>query len=274
MIVSLPDVGETKEVPTSSFGQGGATPRKLDGLPIAQVTVAGGRYARLRSVQRPPGRMHGADQISFHSSVCSPMPLAAGVRSFHARASWASVAPAPPVPRARSLPPGLQHGVSSLGRASCAALSTSRAPWVPETSITAPAVTEGRSMLQYIPVILVSPTGTRSRWKMRSTAAGLHLFDRTSGLNLLLDEVSHPTSQWAKAPRYVSIALTNACDLSCAYCYAPKRPAALNADIVTRGLMSSIATVVSESVLEEASRRFFLGSLNSVALLLTAPLSP
>lgn len=91
-------------------------------------------------------------------------------------------------------------------------------------------------MLQYIHVILVSPTGTRSRWKMRSTAAGIHLFDRASGLNLLLDEVAPPTSQWAKAPRYVSIALTNACDLSCAYCYAPKRPAALNADIVSTWL--------------------------------------
>lgn len=88
-------------------------------------------------------------------------------------------------------------------------------------------------MLQYVRVTLMPPTGSRSRWKMRSTAAGIHLFDRGSGLNVLLDEITPPTSQWAKAPRYVSISLTNACDLSCAYCYAPKRPAALNADMVS-----------------------------------------
>jgi sulfatase maturation enzyme AslB (radical SAM superfamily) len=34
---------------------------------------------------------------------------------------------------------------------------------------------------------------------------------------------------WSVAPRQVSIALTNACDLSCAYCYAPKHPAILDA---------------------------------------------
>lgn len=33
-------------------------------------------------------------------------------------------------------------------------------------------------------------------------------------------------------PRYVSIALTNACDLRCAFCYAPKHPARLRANDV------------------------------------------
>lgn len=43
-----------------------------------------------------------------------------------------------------------------------------------------------------------------------------------------MDEIRPPRSTWAKAPRTVSIALTNACDLACSFCYAPKRPATLN----------------------------------------------
>jgi len=58
--------------------------------------------------------------------------------------------------------------------------------------------------------------------------AGVHLFDRLSGLNVLLDEVNVPVEQVSRAPRYLSVALTNTCELSCAYCYAPKRPAALD----------------------------------------------
>jgi MoaA/NifB/PqqE/SkfB family radical SAM enzyme len=58
--------------------------------------------------------------------------------------------------------------------------------------------------------------------RARYGAAGIHLFDRASGVNLLLDEVSVPSDQWSPAPRQVSIALTNACDLACHYCYAPK----------------------------------------------------
>lgn len=61
--------------------------------------------------------------------------------------------------------------------------------------------------------------------RSRSGPNGLHLFDRLSGLNVLLDEVAIPPSQWARAPRYVSIALTNACELACPYCYASKAPA-------------------------------------------------
>ncbi len=33
---------------------------------------------------------------------------------------------------------------------------------------------------------------------------------------------------WAVAPRQVSVALTNACDLACPHCYAPKNPATLD----------------------------------------------
>jgi len=46
-------------------------------------------------------------------------------------------------------------------------------------------------------------------------------------LNLLVDEIVPPEASWTAAPRQVSIALTNACDLTCSYCFAPKKSAAL-----------------------------------------------
>jgi MoaA/NifB/PqqE/SkfB family radical SAM enzyme len=66
-------------------------------------------------------------------------------------------------------------------------------------------------------------------WKIRLSRAGAHLFDRASGLNVLLDEVEVRAEEYSSAPRYVSVALTNACELRCAYCYAPKRTALLDA---------------------------------------------
>jgi sulfatase maturation enzyme AslB (radical SAM superfamily) len=69
-------------------------------------------------------------------------------------------------------------------------------------------------------------------FKVRLSEAGVHLFDRVSGLNVLLDEVEVPVAQVSRAPRYLSVALTNTCELQCAYCYAPKHPAALEMDRV------------------------------------------
>jgi len=69
-----------------------------------------------------------------------------------------------------------------------------------------------------------------ARLKMRFGPSGIHLFSRDSGLNVLIDEVVPPAEIWTKAPRHVSIALTNACDLSCAHCYAPKSYAVLPYD--------------------------------------------
>jgi MoaA/NifB/PqqE/SkfB family radical SAM enzyme len=63
-----------------------------------------------------------------------------------------------------------------------------------------------------------APRALRTRYG----PAGVHLFDRASGINVLLDEFPVPPEQWSRAPRQFSIALTNACDLDCAYCYAPK----------------------------------------------------
>jgi sulfatase maturation enzyme AslB (radical SAM superfamily) len=70
------------------------------------------------------------------------------------------------------------------------------------------------------------------RCKIRMSASGVHLFDRVSGTNVLLDEVSVPAGQFSRAPRYLSVALTNACELHCAYCYAPKHAAALDRERV------------------------------------------
>jgi hypothetical protein len=74
-------------------------------------------------------------------------------------------------------------------------------------------------------------TASRSRpVKLRTGPDGVHLFDRRTGWNVLFDEACVPASAWSRAPRQVSIALTNACDLACAYCYAPKHPAVLGVD--------------------------------------------
>jgi len=68
--------------------------------------------------------------------------------------------------------------------------------------------------------------------KIRRGPDGLHLFDRSNGFNALLDEVEVPRDCWSEAPRQVSIALTNLCDLQCSYCYAPKHRSALDIDVV------------------------------------------
>ena len=72
--------------------------------------------------------------------------------------------------------------------------------------------------------------------KVRIGPAGVHIFDRSAGLNILVDEVKTNESEWSLAPRQVSIALTNACELSCPYCYAPKRPASLDFCLLTTWL--------------------------------------
>jgi MoaA/NifB/PqqE/SkfB family radical SAM enzyme len=72
-----------------------------------------------------------------------------------------------------------------------------------------------------------TPPGTM---RARYGPSGIHLFDRASGVNILLDEIPVPPAQWSLAPRQVSIALTNACDLACSYCYAPKSRSSLDFD--------------------------------------------
>ena len=70
--------------------------------------------------------------------------------------------------------------------------------------------------------------------KFRGGPDGLYVFDRRTGINILFDEIDVPQSQWAYMPRHVSIALTNACDLHCPYCYAPKHNAKLSLSSLIR----------------------------------------
>lgn len=73
-------------------------------------------------------------------------------------------------------------------------------------------------------------------WKLRSGPAGLHVFNRSTGLNVLMDEIPVPAVLHSRAPRQVSIALTNRCDLACVHCYAPKSWDELSFDAITRWL--------------------------------------
>ncbi|WP_231759455.1 radical SAM protein [Microbulbifer elongatus] len=70
-------------------------------------------------------------------------------------------------------------------------------------------------------------------YKSRFGPDGLHLFNRETGTNILIDEVEIPVDRWSMAPRQVSIALTNTCDLSCSHCYAPKNKAKLEFGLLT-----------------------------------------
>jgi MoaA/NifB/PqqE/SkfB family radical SAM enzyme len=72
--------------------------------------------------------------------------------------------------------------------------------------------------------------------RIRYGPAGIHVFDRLSGLNILIDEIRPPASTWAPAPRQISIALTNACDLACPHCFAPKTRGSLGFDLLTSWL--------------------------------------
>ena len=73
----------------------------------------------------------------------------------------------------------------------------------------------------------IPPNAQGTQFKVRLGPAGVHLFNRSNGINILVDEIKPPPDVWSAAPRQVSIALTNACDLTCAHCYAPKSPAVL-----------------------------------------------
>lgn len=73
--------------------------------------------------------------------------------------------------------------------------------------------------------------------KIRIGPDGHHFFDRRTGINVLIDEVRPEEKSWSRAPRQVSIALTNVCDLQCAYCYAPKTKATLTTDQVLAWLV-------------------------------------
>ena len=70
--------------------------------------------------------------------------------------------------------------------------------------------------------------------KARREARGIHLYDRVSGLHVLLDEFPQSADAIDRGPAVLSVALTNACDLACSFCYAPKSAHALHPSDVTR----------------------------------------
>lgn len=73
--------------------------------------------------------------------------------------------------------------------------------------------------------------------KIRLGPDGIHIFYRNSGTNVLLDEAIPPKNSWTLSPRQVSIALTNACDLECTHCYASKKKARLNLELVKQWIL-------------------------------------
>jgi hypothetical protein len=76
----------------------------------------------------------------------------------------------------------------------------------------------------------ILPIAKGKYMKIRKDHLGLYCFDRTTGLNILLDEVHLEQENWDAGPRHLSLALTNACELSCAFCYAPKSPHVLRTE--------------------------------------------
>ena len=77
-------------------------------------------------------------------------------------------------------------------------------------------------MRQNLQVMYHPDTRTNSKYKIRTGPAGYYFFNRATGANILVDEVIPDPECWSAAPRQVSIALTNVCDLACPHCYAPK----------------------------------------------------
>ena len=73
--------------------------------------------------------------------------------------------------------------------------------------------------------------------KKRFGPDGILLFSRERGLNILLNECVPPREYWSLSPRQVSIALTNACNLSCPHCYAPKNRAVLEKELVKKWIL-------------------------------------
>lgn len=73
--------------------------------------------------------------------------------------------------------------------------------------------------------------------KVRLGPDGIHIFNRNTGTNVLLDEVIPPISSWTLSPRQVSIALSNSCELECTHCYASKKPAKLNFELLKLWLL-------------------------------------
>ena len=85
--------------------------------------------------------------------------------------------------------------------------------------------------------ILLKQQPLATKFKIRSGPDGTHFFNRATGTNLLINEVIPSKEAWTRSPRQVSIALTNACDLSCSHCYASKKSATLKTEFIKRCML-------------------------------------
>ena len=88
--------------------------------------------------------------------------------------------------------------------------------------------TDEMGSLKAMTLYLKSINNANANLRTRVSPDGIHFFNRDSGINVLIDEIRLPQNFWSPAPRQVSIALTNACDLECPHCYAPKNAATLD----------------------------------------------
>lgn len=75
--------------------------------------------------------------------------------------------------------------------------------------------------------------------KIRKEISGVHMFERSIGMHLLLDEIDVPLDEICCSPRTFSIALTNICDLKCHFCYAPKNRHTLDIEYLKSVLLKA-----------------------------------
>lgn len=68
--------------------------------------------------------------------------------------------------------------------------------------------------------------------RLRIERSGYHWFDRRTGIHVLVDEIRPRDDIVSGAPRTLSIALSNVCDLRCPFCYRPKNNARLEPEFV------------------------------------------
>lgn len=124
----------------------------------------------------------------------------------------------------------------------------------------------GGESLRHASVAPPSRTGGKlvpKTCKIRLSEAGVHLFDRVSGLNVLLDEVDVPQEQVSPAPRYLSVALTNACELRCGTATRPSMRPRSTRTPWSPGRSSSTAPGAWGLASEAESRPLILGPPSS-----------
>lgn len=70
--------------------------------------------------------------------------------------------------------------------------------------------------------------------KYRTEPLGLHYFDRKTGLHFLLDEFETSVTDYSIAPRTLSLAITNKCNLNCSFCHIEKGKTSLPVDTIIK----------------------------------------